>query len=94
MIHRYLIIFLLYTSQLLATEYFVSSATEISAAMGSAQPGDTLTMTNGTWTDQRIVFRGNGVDGDSILLRAETPGKVVLTGTSNLRIYAGSHWLF
>ncbi len=54
--------------------------------MQIAQPGDTLTMTEGEWIDQRIVFQGNGAEGDSILLRAQRPGYVILTGTSTLRI--------
>ena len=42
-----------------ATEYFVSSAAQITTAMQTAQPGDILTMTDGTWTNQRIQFAGN-----------------------------------
>lgn len=84
------IVFVFYWSVLNAMEFLVSSASEISAAMASAQPGDTLTMKTGVWTDQRIVFAGNGTAEKLILLRAEKPGRVVLTGTSTLRI-GGMH---
>jgi poly(beta-D-mannuronate) lyase len=47
-------------------------------------------MTDGVWTDQQIEFAGNGTAFDSIVLRAQTPGGVVLTGTSSLRI-SGDH---
>ena len=54
--------------------------------MDNAQPGDTLTMSNGIWTNEQITFKGDGVKGDSILLRVETPGHVLLTGNSRLSI--------
>ena len=74
-----------------ATEYFVSSAAQISTAMQSAQPGDILTMTNGTWTNQRIQFAGNGTSAQPITLRAQTPGQVVLNGNSKINI--SGNWL-
>jgi len=80
----------LYSSFGFATTYRVSSAAEIRAIMSSAQPGDTLVMTNGVWTDERLVFQGDGAEDAPIVLCAETPGYVILTGTSNLRI-AGSY---
>ncbi|MBB6428387.1 hypothetical protein HNQ40_000193 [Algisphaera agarilytica] len=73
-----------------AAEIAVSSAADISAAMQTAQPGDTLVMTNGTWVDQQIDFAGFGTTGSEITLRAQTPGGVTLTGTSMLAI-SGSH---
>jgi poly(beta-D-mannuronate) lyase len=69
-----------------AREVRVASAAEISAAMAVAQPGDTLTMVSGIWTDARIVFAGNGLPGAPITLRTEAPGAVSLEGASNLRI--------
>jgi poly(beta-D-mannuronate) lyase len=54
--------------------------------MNIAQPGDTLVMKNGIWHNQNILFEGNGAEGDSILLRAETPGYVILNGSSRLII--------
>ena len=69
----------------------VRSAAEIRTAMSSAQPGDTLLMQEGTWVNQHISFVGNGTELDPIVLRAETVGSVVLTGTSTLRI--SGEWL-
>src|SRR4051812_46977994 len=74
-----------------ATEYFVSSAAQIATAMQSAQPGDVLTMTNGTWTNQRIQFASNGTSGAPITLRAQTPGQVLLNGNSKINI--SGNWL-
>ncbi len=74
-----------------AVDILVSNAFEISAAMQNAMPGDTLVMANGTWTDERISFAGNGVAGNPITLRAETPGGVLLNGNSKLSI--SGDWL-
>jgi len=77
---------LVFTLQVQAEDYPVTDRDEIITAMNQAQPGDTLTMANGVWRDQNIQFSGNGVPGDSILLRAETPGYVILNGSSRLSI--------
>ena len=91
--HFYLKVFflvLIKTNLLEGSNLYVSSASEISSAMNSVSPGDTLTMTNGLWINQHIVFSGNGTDDLPILLKAEDPGQVILMGTSTLRI-GGSH---
>jgi len=67
-------------------EHFVSSAADIAQLGEAVRPGDVLVMTNGTWTDQAIVFRGRGTPEKPITLRAQTPGKVVLTGNSSVTI--------
>lgn len=55
-------------------------------AVKSAGPGDVITLANGTWEDFEIVFTGEGEKDNPIRLTAETPGKVLLTGQSNLRL--------
>ncbi|MFZ2322393.1 MAG: chondroitinase-B domain-containing protein [Ignavibacteriaceae bacterium] len=69
-----------------ATNYNVSSATDIINTMKIAQPGDTLIMANGVWTNQQIVFEGQSTESNPIVLKAETPGYVILNGSSYLRI--------
>ena len=64
----------------------VNSAAAITAAAATAAPGDTLLLTAGTWTDQRIVFRASGTAQLPIVLRAASYGSVTLTGSSTLRI--------
>jgi poly(beta-D-mannuronate) lyase len=73
-----------------ATDHRVSTPAQIVIAMGIARPGDTLTMTNGMWTNAAIVFRGSGTAAAPILLRSESYGGVILTGASSLRI-SGRH---
>ena len=77
---------ILLTLSLYASDFLVSSSAEINAVLTGVQPGDTLTMTGGKWINQQIVFKADGTEENPILLRAENPGDVVLTGTSTLRI--------
>jgi len=80
-------LFLCYT-QVSATNFPVSTAAQITTVMtNQAHPGDTLTMTSGTWTNQVIQFKGNGTATQPILLRSQGGyGSVILTGTSLLKI--------
>ena len=64
----------------------VRTVDEFREAVRHAQPGDTITMANGMWRDANLVFDADGAIGDSITVRAETPGEVILTGQSRLRI--------
>ena len=68
------------------TDRLVRTAAELSAAISASQPGDTVTMADGSWADTPINFDRDGLPGDSITLRAETPGEVILTGRSTLSI--------
>jgi hypothetical protein len=74
-----------------ATEFFASNAAEVASVMQQAQPGDVVTMTNGTWTNQHVEFSGRGTNRSPITLRAESPGAVLLNGTSRLSI--SGDWL-
>lgn len=72
-------------------DFFASSASEVTAALSSAGPGDSIIMTDGVWSDEFIQFRDNGTPGNPITLRAQTPGGVTLNGTSRIEI--GGDWL-
>lgn len=65
-----------------AKQTFVSTASEINN--GNWIAGDTIVMRNGTWTNQSISFKAIGTELQPIVLMAETPGSVILTGTSKL----------
>ena len=64
----------------------VKDQEEFERAVGSAKPGDTITLANGTWEDFEILFTGQGEEDNPIKLMAETPGEVILSGQSNLRL--------
>ena len=84
------IVLLAFANPSSAATFNVANADDIETAMETAAPGDTLIMTNGTWTDEDINFAGIGTVGMPITLRAETPGSVILNGSSQLKI-SGSH---
>ena len=67
-------------------EIFVKNSTELHAAIAKAAPGDEIVMANGTWTDIQIRFVGYGKEGQPITLRAETAGKVLVGGKSDLKL--------
>lgn len=67
-------------------QFIVSSAPELVAAIDKAQPGQTITLRNGEWKDIEILFEANGLEHNPITLKAETPGKVLVTGESNLTL--------
>ncbi len=81
-----MLLLMVFTLALYGTEYRVSTAAQVSTIMSTAVPGDTLTMVNGTWTNANIVVKGFGTSTAPILLRAETLGGVILTGTSTIKI--------
>ncbi|NNE36576.1 MAG: alginate lyase, partial [Rhodothermales bacterium] len=54
------------------------------------QPGDKVVLANGTWSDVEFVLKAQGVADQPIELTAEEPGKVIITGQSNLS-FSGEH---
>ena len=73
-----------------AAEVLVRTQAEYQQAEKAARPGDTIVLANGEWRDFEILFRGEGTADRPITLTAETKGKVLITGRSNLRL-AGKH---
>jgi poly(beta-D-mannuronate) lyase len=69
-----------------AKEFRVLTAAEIAEVLGKVQPGDIVVMAGGTWKDQDIQFRAEGTVEKPVTLRAEAPGKTLLTGESSLTI--------
>src|SRR5438046_2580977 len=47
---------------------------DLTKAISSAKPGDTIVMSDGVWKDASIVFSGEGEKDKPITLRAQTPG--------------------
>jgi len=69
-----------------AEGYLVSDQEAYNEAVKNAKPGDIIRLANGTWEDFEILFTGQGEEGNPIRLTAETKGKVILAGQSNLRL--------
>ncbi|MEP4051153.1 MAG: polysaccharide lyase 6 family protein [Litorimonas sp.] len=69
----------------------VSTQEEYAEAVESLQPGDSIVLANGRWENFEMLFSGKGTEDAPIRLSAETPGKVLITGQSNLRL--SGEWL-
>ncbi|MEP0367659.1 MAG: chondroitinase-B domain-containing protein [Cyclobacteriaceae bacterium] len=65
---------------------FVKDFDELNAAIQNAKPGADIVLANGVWEDVQIEFYGKGTDQNPITLRAETPGKVIIQGRSDLKL--------
>ncbi len=73
-----------------ARDMLVSDQAQYRAAVKKAQPGDAIILADGEWRDFQIVFTGTGTAAKPITLTAQSKGKVLVTGQSNLRI-GGQH---
>ncbi len=71
-------------------EYLVANQKEYAVAAKRVAAGDTIMLADGEWRDFEIVFAARGLPDKPITLTAQTKGKVVIAGRSNLRI-AGEH---
>jgi len=76
-------------SNLEAKDFKIKSANELSTLQ--LQPGDKVILTGDDWKDQRLVFQGKGTEQKPIVLTTEKPGKMKLSGMSNLKIVG--EWL-
>jgi len=76
--------FLLINTAAAQTVRTAANASQLNAAIAASNPGDTIIMTNGTWTNVAINFNAIATAAQPIVLRAQTPGKVILNGSSSL----------
>ena len=73
-----------------SAEILVNNATELTQALTQVNPGDTILLADGVWTDQYLRFNTDGTANAPVTLRAQTPGQVILNGNSRLEI-SGDH---
>lgn len=73
-----------------AKDWLVKSIDEYQLAHQALKPGDNIILKNGVWQDFEILLKAKGLPNKPVSLKAETNGKVILSGNSNLRI-AGEH---
>lgn len=73
-----------------AKEYRISSANELKELERSLVAGDVVVLNDGTWHNQIIKLVANGRLDKPITLKADTLGKVILTGNSRVFV-KGSH---
>ncbi len=65
----------------------------LSAKVAQAKPGDTIIVKNGTYRDLAIELCGTGTEDAPIVVMAETPGEVIISGNSTLR-FGGDYIVF
>ena len=73
---------------LAARELSAANTAELKSALDHAQPGDVLTLKNGTWLDAKIAVHRGGEPGKLLTIRAATPGGAVFAGASVLELNA------
>jgi poly(beta-D-mannuronate) lyase len=59
---------------------------DAAAALRKAKPGDTLIIADGVYKDLELNFIAKGDTAKPIVIKAQTPGKVVVSGLSSLRL--------
>lgn len=74
----------------LAGDIAIPDVRAFAAAAEVVRPGDTLILQNGTWADARFKIHAEGTAEKPVTIKAQTPGRVVLTGDSRISI-AGRH---
>jgi poly(beta-D-mannuronate) lyase len=79
-----------FSSSIPAAEFLVGTPDELATTQKHIQPGDILVLKNGLWPDADLLFEARGTSQAPIILKAQTPGQVVISGKSRLRI-AGEH---
>lgn len=75
-----------FTAELVAKEYLIDSKQAYKKIASNLVAGDKVVLKNGTWTDFEILLVGQGTEQAPITLTAQTKGKVILSGQSNLRL--------
>lgn len=78
------------TSASMAKDIPVANAAAFAEAAKTLTAGDTLVLKDGTWADARLKLKAMGTAEKPVIARAETAGKVLLTGDSRISI-AGEH---
>jgi poly(beta-D-mannuronate) lyase len=81
-----LLCFVLSTSKVLSAEIALAPGPGITARLEKAQPGDVFLLQDGVWSDAELDLHVEASAENPVVLRAQTPGKVRLTGRSCVRI--------
>jgi len=88
--HPFVLFIALFSYSQISNAKLVKTLEQFNKAVESLQPGDDIVLANGTWKDVELVFKAKGLPTKLIELKAQTPGKVIITGRSNLA-FSGEH---
>ena len=88
----YISFFLIFFSSVLKAEP-LDSADAIQKAIDNAKPGDSIVIKDGLYTDLQINFKAKGTEDKPIILRPQTPGGVIITGSAKPLITINGEYL-
>ncbi len=74
-------------SEINAQETIVANIEEYNKTIKNAKAGDVIILKNGVWKNVKLNAYGNGNKEKPIIVKAETAGKVIVSGNSTLNIY-------
>lgn len=74
------------TVSAMAGTTIVNNMEELKAANKKARPGDTILLKNGEWKDVTIRLDCVGTEAKPIVFKAQTAGRVLITGHSQLKL--------
>ncbi len=81
-----LLVFILITNSVFATDFRVSNEKELTEANSKARAGDVITLRAGIWDAVQIKITCNGNETATITVRGASYGTTIISGESNLRI--------
>jgi poly(beta-D-mannuronate) lyase len=64
----------------------VSTVTALQNALSAAGPGTTITIANGTYTNADLSIEATGTASNPIIIKAETPGSVIFSNNSRIKM--------
>ncbi len=76
--------FALFSYSQISNAELVKNLEQFNKAVAKVKPGGEIVLADGTWSDVELVFKAKGTPKKLIELKAQTPGKVIITGQSNL----------
>ncbi|MBC2844124.1 chondroitinase-B domain-containing protein [Winogradskyella flava] len=80
-----LLVTLISCKEVSQSELYISNIKDLEQVISNAKPGDEIILKNGVYRDVQIKFRGKGTKDNPIVLKAETPGEVLIEGESYLK---------
>lgn len=74
-------------------EHLIRTAEEFAGVSANLAAGDTVTIASGTYTDRALTIAASGTQEKPIVVRAETTGKIVFSGTVTRSVFqlTGDH---
>jgi len=84
------IVLLIHANKTLSQQKIANSIDQYNSFIKNAKAGDVIILKNGIWQDIKLNAYGKGEEGNPIIIKAETPGEVIISGNSTLNIY-GEH---